>query len=79
MVWPKPQALDFEAAAGFLVVHLTAYHGFLQNVVVRPGMRVLVHSPRCTGSKPVFRGLPKGRCNQMEATKGPLKQWCGRD
>jgi NADPH:quinone reductase-like Zn-dependent oxidoreductase len=44
LVWPKPRALDFEAAAGFLAVHLTAYHGLLQNVVVRPGMRILVHS-----------------------------------
>src|SRR3954447_22767240 len=44
LVWPKPQALDFEAAAGFLAVHLTAYHGLLQNVVIRPGMSVLVHS-----------------------------------
>ena len=44
LVWPKPQALTFEAAAGFLAVHLTAYHGLLQNVVIRPGMRVLVHS-----------------------------------
>ena len=43
-VWPKPRTLDFEAAAGFLAVHLTAYHGLLQNVVIRPGMRVLVHS-----------------------------------
>ena len=43
-VWRKPEALDFEAAAGFLAVHLTAYHGLLQNVVVRPGMRVLIHS-----------------------------------
>ncbi|MXQ12224.1 synaptic vesicle VAT-1 family membrane protein [Microvirga makkahensis] len=44
LVWPKPEALDYEAAAGFLAVHLTAYHGLLQNVVIRPGMRVLVHS-----------------------------------
>ena len=44
LVWPKPQALTFEAAAGFLAVHLTAYHGLLQNVVIRPGMKVLVHS-----------------------------------
>jgi NADPH:quinone reductase-like Zn-dependent oxidoreductase len=44
LIWPKPEALDFEAAAGFLAVHLTAYHGLLQNVVIRPGMRVLVHS-----------------------------------
>ena len=44
LVWPKPQGLDFEAAAGFLAVYLTAYHGLLQNVVIRPGMRVLVHS-----------------------------------
>ena len=44
LVWPKPGALDFEAAAGFLAVHLTAYHGLLQNVVIRPGMMVLVHS-----------------------------------
>ena len=44
LVWPKPDALTFEAAAGFLAVHLTAYHGLLQNVVLRPGMTVLVHS-----------------------------------
>jgi len=44
LVWPKPETLSFEAAAGFLAVHLTAYHGLLQNIVVRPGMRVLVHS-----------------------------------
>lgn len=44
LVWPLPDALDVEAAAGFLAVHLTAYHGLLQNVVIRPGMRVLVHS-----------------------------------
>jgi synaptic vesicle membrane protein VAT-1 len=44
LVWPKPRALAFEAAAGFLAVHLTAYHGLLQNVVIRPGMKVLVHS-----------------------------------
>jgi NADPH:quinone reductase-like Zn-dependent oxidoreductase len=44
LVWLKPRALTFEAAAGFLAVHLTAYHGLLQNVVIRPGMKVLVHS-----------------------------------
>lgn len=44
LVWPKPKVLGFEAAAGFLAVHFTAYHGLLQNVVVQPGMRVLVHS-----------------------------------
>jgi len=44
LVWPKPEALDFEAAAGFLAVHLTAYHGLLQHVVIRPGMKILVHS-----------------------------------
>ncbi len=44
LVWRKPDALGFEAAAGFLAVHLTAYHGLLQNVVIRPGMRVLAHS-----------------------------------
>jgi len=44
LVWPKPPALGFEAAAGFLAAHLTAYHGLLQNVVIRPGMRALVHS-----------------------------------
>ncbi|HEY8381549.1 MAG TPA: zinc-binding dehydrogenase [Microvirga sp.] len=44
LVWPKPQALPFEDAAGFLAVQLTAYHGLLQNVVIRPGMKVLVHS-----------------------------------
>ena len=43
-VRPKPKALDFEAAAGFLAVHLTAYHGLLQSVAIRPGMTALVHS-----------------------------------
>lgn len=43
-VWRKPEALTFEAAAGFLAVHLTAYHGLLQNVVTRAGMQALVHS-----------------------------------
>jgi len=36
--------LGFEAAAGFLAVHLIAYHGLLRNMVIRPGMRVLLHS-----------------------------------
>ncbi|MER2268434.1 alcohol dehydrogenase catalytic domain-containing protein [Methylobacterium oxalidis] len=44
LVWRKPDGLEFEAAAGFLAVYLTAYHGLLQNVVIRPGMSVLVHS-----------------------------------
>jgi NADPH:quinone reductase-like Zn-dependent oxidoreductase len=43
-VWRKPAALSDEQAAGFAAVHLTAYHGLLQNVVIRPGMHVLVHS-----------------------------------
>jgi NADPH:quinone reductase-like Zn-dependent oxidoreductase len=30
--------------AGFPAVFLTAYHGLFQNIVVRPGMRILVHS-----------------------------------
>src|SRR3954463_2767674 len=44
LAWPKPQVLPFEAAAGFLAVHPPAYHGLLQNVVIRPRMTVLVHS-----------------------------------
>jgi NADPH:quinone reductase-like Zn-dependent oxidoreductase len=44
LVWPRPRALDALEAAAFLAVHLTAYHGLLQTVAIRPGMQVLVHS-----------------------------------
>ncbi len=43
-VWRKPETLSDQEAAGFPAVYLTAYHGLLQNVVIRPGMQVLVHS-----------------------------------
>lgn len=43
-VWRRPRALSTDEAAGVLAVSLTAYHGLLQTVVIRPGMSVLVHS-----------------------------------
>ena len=43
-VYPLPENMTFEEAAGFPAVFMTAYHGLLQNVVVREGMVALIHS-----------------------------------
>ena len=40
----KPDQLSYEQAAGFPAVYLTAYHALYQNLRLRPGMNVLVHS-----------------------------------
>ncbi len=39
-----PAQFDFATGAGFPAVFLTAYHALFQNIVVRPGMKVLIHS-----------------------------------
>jgi synaptic vesicle membrane protein VAT-1 len=39
-----PSRLDPLQAAAFPAVYMTAYHALFQNVVLRPGMTVLVHS-----------------------------------
>jgi len=44
LLWKNPATLTMEQAAGFPAVFLTAYHGLLQNVYTRPGMKVLIHS-----------------------------------
>ncbi|MCC6277745.1 MAG: zinc-binding dehydrogenase [Oligoflexia bacterium] len=44
LVFPIPKSFSLAEAAGFPAVYLSAYHGLLQNVVVRPGSWVLVHS-----------------------------------
>ncbi|MFT5318469.1 MAG: NADPH:quinone reductase-like Zn-dependent oxidoreductase [Chlamydiales bacterium] len=43
-VFLKPNRCSFAEAAGFPVVFITAYHALLQNVTLRPGMKILVHS-----------------------------------
>ena len=43
-VFALPEKMNFEQAAAFPAVFLTAYHGLFQNVVVKPGMKALVHS-----------------------------------
>lgn len=43
-LYHRPNILDEVAAAGFPAVFLTAYHALFQNIVIRPGMRVLIHS-----------------------------------
>ena len=43
-VYPLPAHMSFEEAAGFPAVMMTAYHALLQNVVIRPGMKALIHS-----------------------------------
>jgi NADPH:quinone reductase-like Zn-dependent oxidoreductase len=39
-----PRGFSAAEAAGFPAVYMTAYHALLQNVIVRPGMNLLVHS-----------------------------------
>lgn len=43
-VQPLPEQLDFQQAAGFSTVFLTAWYAVRELVRLRPGMRVLVHS-----------------------------------
>lgn len=44
LVFALPKNLTLEQAAGFPAVYLTAYHALVQNVVIRKGARVLIHS-----------------------------------
>lgn len=43
-VFPKPEKYSFAETAGFPAVFMTAYHALLQNVALRPGMKILIHS-----------------------------------
>src|SRR5690606_12746475 len=43
-VYHRPKSLDVESAAGFPAVFMTAYHALFQNIVIRPGMKALIHS-----------------------------------
>lgn len=43
-VFPLPEAFEAPQAAGFPAVFLTAYHALYQNLRLRPGMKLLVHS-----------------------------------
>jgi NADPH:quinone reductase-like Zn-dependent oxidoreductase len=43
-VFRLPPQLTLEQAAGFPTVYLTAFHALFQNIVLREGMSVLVHS-----------------------------------
>lgn len=43
-VFLKPENLSFSEAASFPAVMMTAYHALLQNVIIRPGMKALIHS-----------------------------------
>lgn len=43
-IFPMPSNVTFEQASSLAVIFMTAYHGLFQNIVVRPKMKVLVHS-----------------------------------
>ena len=43
-LFPKPEKYSFAETAGFPAVFMTAYHALLQNVLIRPEMKILVHS-----------------------------------
>lgn len=47
MVFKLPVNLTLEQAAGFPAVYLTAYHALFQNIIIRKGAKVLIHS--CAG------------------------------
>lgn len=44
LLWKRPAELSLAQAAAFPAVFLTAYHGLLQSVYIRRGMKVLIHS-----------------------------------
>lgn len=46
-VYPLPKNLTLEQAAAFPAVYLTAYHALFQNIVIRKGAKILIHS--CAG------------------------------
>jgi NADPH:quinone reductase-like Zn-dependent oxidoreductase len=43
-IFPLPSGFSPVEAAGFPAVYMTAYHALFQNIVIRPGMNLLVHS-----------------------------------
>lgn len=43
-LYHRPKNLDYLNAAGFPAVFMTAYHALFQNIVIRPGMNVMIHS-----------------------------------
>ncbi len=46
-VFKLPKNLTLEQGAAFPAVYLTAYHALLQNIVIRKGAKILIHS--CAG------------------------------
>ena len=42
--FPINKLFSFNEAAGFPAVYMTAYHALFQNIVIRQGMSILVHS-----------------------------------
>lgn len=43
-VYPLPENMSYEQAAGFPAVFMTAYHALFQHVITRAGMSALIHS-----------------------------------
>ena len=43
-VWRLPEGWTMEQAAGFPAVFFTAYHALYQQMRLKPGMKILVHS-----------------------------------
>ena len=46
-VFHLPKKLSLEQGAAFPAVYFTAYHALFQNIVIRPGAKILIHS--CAG------------------------------
>jgi NADPH:quinone reductase-like Zn-dependent oxidoreductase len=84
-VYPIPADSKFslEQWAGFPTVFLTAYHGLFQNIVLRPGMAILVHSAAGGAGSALLQLGSIAGCRMIAVVGGPHKVGtavaCGAD
>jgi NADPH:quinone reductase-like Zn-dependent oxidoreductase len=72
-VWPLPKNWRMEEAAAFPAVFLTAYHALFQHFLLRPNMKVLVHSAAGGVGSALCQMLRIAGCETVGVVGGPHK------